>query len=670
MAWEPKTAQPDTGWQPKTAQPDDSESPKAEGPGFTDRLGEDWKNRAHHAATSETAKKFPKLAVGEGLVGAGADVGKETAQSAWNYTPDTVKNPLKFVGRHVADTVEDSAAGRLGGAVVKKGEELAKKHPIIADALGARFDMTGLGLAGGATAEAARGAKSLAKDAGQIAKEKVGPALEKKGENLIKSAETQKTQRRTDFVNDLISPKQTNKVKTEQVGRTTEKGLLRTKVVDPSKDEKAIAEEVAKLPVSKGRSIQGNYNVVQKENENEAKRLIAKLEKNDVAIKPQELEEKLGGVADELAKTPFMQGNGETSAKYVKNGWDVAMSKHPPTVTGLLQARKDFDSWVKRQKGEGIFTAQRDNPNSVAITKIRTAVNDFIESKVPDEGYRKSLRKQNLLYKAMENMDDKAAVEGKNIISQTANKLAPHKESMGKIGASLVGAGIGAGTVGAIPTAAAGALGYGGYKAATSPAAKKVAGKVMSRLGKDLKGKEAPKLLTQDRPMVHVPGEGTRPMTDAEWQNSADIRNKYDKLGLSSDVLRVQDRNTINALEKKYGQSELGKFIAQNHNQPIMGRVWETPYTEYSQATVDKMMRNSAWDKLEKSQKQQISAEVEKAWNEHKTPVADMILQARKSAADLAAAKKEKFDPTTMQEKLLKAAQTGTSLERIARDMQ
>lgn len=647
----------------------DAADPKADAPGFSDRLSEDLLKRANNATTGATAQKMSPLALLEGSAGGAKDLGAEVAQSAWNYTPDTIKDPLKYVGKHVAANLKDTDLAKLSAAAAKKGGDIAQNHPVAAEGLSAVANMGGIG----ATSDLIKGAKSAVEAAGPVMKGKVGPALEKKGENLIKSAEVQKTQRRTDFVNDLISPKQTNKVKTEQVGRTTEKGLLRTKIVEPTKEEKSIAEEVAKLPVSKGRSIQGNYNVVRKENEDEAKRLIAKLEKNDIAVKPQELETKLGAVAQELEKTPFMQGNGKASADYVMNGWNVAMSKHPPTVSGLLQARKDFDSWVKRLKGDGIFTAQRDNPNSVAVSKIRSSVNDFIESQVPDEGYKKSLRKQNLLYKAMENMDDKAAVEGKNIVSRTVQKIAPHKESMGKIGAGLAGAGIGAGTIGAVPTAAvagAGALGYGGYKAATGPTAKKVTGKIMQRFGKDLKGKEAPKLLTEDRPMVHVPGEGIRKMTDAEWMNSKDINDKYSKLGLTNDVLRVQDRNTISTLEKKYGQSELGKFIAQNHNQPIMGRVWETPYTEYSQATVDKMLRNSAWDKLEKSQKQQISSQIEKAWNEHKTPIADMILQARKGAADLAAAKKESFSPTAMQDKLLKAAQTGTSLERVARDMQ
>lgn len=145
-------------------------------------------------------------------------------------------------------------------------------------------------------------------------------------------------------------------------------------------------------------------------------------------------------------------------------------------------------------------------------------------------------------------------------------------------------------------------------------------------------------------PEIKVNREGEArlvPMHEQAEINAS--RQRMENLGLRTDVLRAQDMNAIRELEKKYGQSELGKFVIANRHTPFIDKAWKIPQKEYSQATVNRMMRDSAWNKLDEIQQERINTEMEKAWNSHQVTLADMILSARQAASELAAAKGEKM---------------------------
>ncbi len=94
------------------------------------------------------------------------------------------------------------------------------------------------------------------------------------GEKLAASAANQAARTRKQFVDDLILPKQTQSVLTEQVSRTAEKGILRSKVVELSPQQQAIADTVAKIPgVSSKKTLQGNHTAIAKELAKEAEGL-------------------------------------------------------------------------------------------------------------------------------------------------------------------------------------------------------------------------------------------------------------------------------------------------------------------------------------------------------------------------------------------------------------
>lgn len=122
------------------------------------------------------------------------------------------------------------------------------------------------------------------------------------------------------------------------------------------------------------------------------------------------------------------------------------------------------------------------------------------------------------------------------------------------------------------------------------------------------------------------------------------IRDRMEKLGYGPGVLRAQDLNVIRDMETKYGQSELGRFMIEHKNEPIMGRMWDVPQTEYSQATVDKMMGKDAMSrlsKLDKTMQDSINFETRTAWESHKFPLADMVMARRQALKELSKAKGE-----------------------------
>lgn len=114
------------------------------------------------------------------------------------------------------------------------------------------------------------------------------------------------------------------------------------------------------------------------------------------------------------------------------------------TISSLFDARKEFDQLVAKQ-----FPNLYDRTNAPmrdAITGIRGAMNDFIESHLPEgSGFKESLQQQSRLFKAIDNMSSKSVKEiGSNNFTRFAKR---HPKVTGAIkhGAGAVGAGLGIG---------------------------------------------------------------------------------------------------------------------------------------------------------------------------------------------------------------------------------
>jgi len=242
-------------------------------------------------------------------------------------------------------------------------------------------------------------------------------AIGRVGEKVAEKAVKQTAQSKKAFVDDLIKPKQTTAVRTEQVARTTEEGVLKSKQVALSPKEVAIAETVNKIPgVSTKKTLQGNHEAIQAELGKQANTLKSTLLKNDVPISRKELLDAGKVIKTNLKSNPLIVGDAEKSAVKIIRKMDDLVKANKPTASGLLQARKELDVWVRSQKGSNIFDPKQENAISIALREVRESANALIAKKVPDVSVKESLRIQSNLYRAMDNIAPKAGDEAANVL--------------------------------------------------------------------------------------------------------------------------------------------------------------------------------------------------------------------------------------------------------------
>lgn len=328
--------------------------------------------------------------------------------------------------------------------------------------------------------------------------------IKTKGEKIKVAGEKQAFQSRENYLTELVRPKQTPSVKEAQVPRTIETKLLNKKV-QPSLKETEMAGELRKIPnIGKQKTLQGNYNVIQKEVGTEADRLKTLLVKNDVLFPKEEVKAALKSAASRLEESPLVTGDAAISAQRIMAKMESLLDEMPKSSASyLLEARKKLDQWMKSQKGGDIFDPARENAISIALREIRTATNDFIASKATSVPVKQSLKRQSTLYSAMENIAPKAADEAPNVIArsvQNITKTIPLKGELLQNIATLIGATGAVGAVAAFPKVVLGAAGtYGAYKGLTSPQVKKALGELLIQTDKAIRLTKSREIIQQMR---------------------------------------------------------------------------------------------------------------------------------------------------------------------------
>ena len=414
-----------------------------------------------------------------GTVGAGAilDLIGETVISGGRglsaVTPDVIEKPITAGATGAAVAFLDTTVGKAGLDAAKAGA-------------GAWFEFKD------ANPRAARNIEAIVDIGLLVAPVKKPPVksgtsvIGKAGQSITEKGIKQTAKTKVAFVDDLIRPKETLSVKTEQVRRTAEKGLLTSKKVVPTVRETAIAKEVAKLPVSKNSTLQGNYNIIAKEVTKESDELINALAKNDVLIPKKEFSKALDDVVVRLSENPLLVGDAQVTAKKIVEKMKSISLKNKGSASGLLKSRKELDSWIRSQKGSNIFDPKSENALSIALREVRQTTNDFIELKTPNVAVKQSLTKQSNLLNAMDNIAPKAAGEAGNVVKrslQNALRVIPVKNEI--VQAIALAAGVGG--LGAAAQFApfvrniifGGMAVYGGGKAIMSPTTKKALGQLL-----------------------------------------------------------------------------------------------------------------------------------------------------------------------------------------------
>ena len=438
--------------------------------------------------------------VGKGLAGSAVDIiGEETIDAIKGINmivPSSVKDEVKKTWKWFSDTeagkyaINEFSQSLKGG--LKGYKAFKDKFPQEAKTLEA---ITNIGIVLAPVKIKANASPTI---------------LGKQATKLNRSALKSQLKNRKKFIQDLVSPEQTKKVKIAETARTTEKGggLLKRSVVEPSARELSIANEVRRIKtVTPKNTIQGNLNEITKHNELLAKKLDVALEKSKVIITTKESSNAIDGAIKKLIKeNPVVVGDAQRVAERVAKKAKELLSENPSTAKGVMDARKQLDNWIKRQKGKKAFDPSMENSLSVSVREVRKAMNDTVERAIPSEKVKDQLRRQSLLFDAVENLGPKAAIEKNHAIArawQNVTKVLPYKQAtMGEMGLLF-----GMGYVSASETfapiisglAAAGIAVYGAGRLIINPNARKGISKLLSMTDRALLTSKNPAMIKQLR---------------------------------------------------------------------------------------------------------------------------------------------------------------------------
>lgn len=430
-----------------------SSTPKAE-PSFTQNVGEDFAKRSSTGIGEKLAKgdiSAPSAALqtveqGGGFIG---DVATDVGKKALEYNPealalkyaagtDTGKAGIakaKEAGQYVANTGLGKAVTDKAKQVKQTWEDFSKKHPEAAADIGGLHNLANL-VPGYLAGEKA---VSTALSAG----EKVAPEMVKAGEAATKAGVEDIAATKAKKLNALVSKRETMKVAEKNVADTEQKGLLRTNVHTPDAFAQDVANTVGQVPgINTNRSFQYNYNKIAAENKAEAIKLDRMLKDSNVVIPPEKINQAITRVKSSLAKQTFLVGDAEKVADKMFTEAGSLLDKNGNTASGLLKTRQEFDKWARGQIAGDPFS-DSNRARGASLKAIRDSLNNIIAEAVPEAKVKESLRKQFHLFEALDNIEPKAAREGKNIITrgiETAEGTLPTKSPFLKRTAGIAAA--------------------------------------------------------------------------------------------------------------------------------------------------------------------------------------------------------------------------------------
>lgn len=335
--------------------------------------------------------------------------------------------------------------------VAQKASQVATQHPQAAKDVQNVFDIATLGVGSGAA-------------------KPVGAALSKTANVLERSGLEASQAAKNKFAQELVKPVETSAVKLDQVKRTTESGgLFKKDVVTPTPFEVQSANEVAQIPgVSPKNTFQKNFNIVRDFNSQQAQQLESDIKQYDFVIPKKEINSRLNAVGNTLSQSPLIVGDAAKMASRLIAGAKKFVEQNEGKGSGILKARKEYDSWVLDQKPKA-FDAKAENAFTMANKEVRDTLNTILDENATNLGVKDSLRKQFSLYRAMENIAPKAADEANTVFGRTLQKIGKTLGTRNKLVQTLAaatGVGVfGASAAYALPLTIATGLGFLTYKA-------------------------------------------------------------------------------------------------------------------------------------------------------------------------------------------------------------
>tara|TARA_R110002124_G_scaffold240004_1_gene405118 strand:- start:1961 stop:3631 length:1671 start_codon:yes stop_codon:yes gene_type:complete len=247
----------------------------------------------------------------------------------------------------------------------------------------------------------------------------VTDTLDKWSWNKTNAGRLQGIEQRRDIVSQILAPV---KLEKKDISRTDTKGLLGRITTTPDPLEQEVISVVSLIPAVKGSNNPvKNANAVLDEINATAERLIKRLKlKGNPTIDTKGLNASMDA---EVAK--YFAGNAAkvsiASPKKMQAILDEAKKlilTSDGTATGILQARKDLDKWLDGIDPKMVNDEYMDS-KAKALKIIREAMNNAVGDAVPDVDVKGLLRKQYLMYKAYDNLGDKAMGMAKTSLARS-----------------------------------------------------------------------------------------------------------------------------------------------------------------------------------------------------------------------------------------------------------
>ena len=411
------------------------------------------------------------------------ELGKAGVKAVGGLTPDFIEKPavdaLQDFGNFLLETDSAQYALNLLEESFSDYQEWrgqSKENESVGRALEAALDIA-------AIATPATKIKPVIPD---------GSSLEAIGHNLTRAGRRQLLGQRKDLVQQMLAPDSLH-----GKGRTTVEGISGRKVYHPDATETEVIDVVSSIKNVKPRaSYTQNYYAITDEIAATTKRLDnlidgagnPKISKEDVLAKLQRL-------VDEANTTdPMFVGDTKAAAGRMLTFAQKLIADSDGTALGLLNVRRDLDRFINSSK-RGVFNPDYNSAATAARGIVGGTLNDAVSAAVPNVAVKGLLRKQHLMFRGADVVEEKMLKEASTVITRLMQNVSRKTgvklpttplaiAATGSAAASLAASGVMPYLTGSIATAAGA---YGLYKAALTPMTKKALGTLLVASGKALK---------------------------------------------------------------------------------------------------------------------------------------------------------------------------------------
>lgn len=435
------------------------EPTKEQPKGMMDRMGQDYadtmmklqENKDKYKLVQQGVFPTASHAIGTALGGYGQMMA-EPVVSAWNALPESETKPIE----------------QAVMPVLQKGAEYANKLPESVK----QYGSDALNIA------SVLPVGKMLSGAGNIAATGVESAAQKLGGKLINSAEKAAQAKKYEKASKAILPDVSTisgrKQAIEEGGVGVKKTLFGKgeAYAKPDKLQEQSIQELMNVEEFDPNALHiDNANAVNNAIVKEAETLKGVLEKENVSLLTNERTDlpktvdAFGGVLNHqpinvpsankfhdvldkavsaISSNETLSGNARATASRIASKMKEFVDANPQTTAGLLQARKDFDKWVKEARsGQKALEPDFENGLSAAARVVRDTTNDFISANTSSADVKASLAKQSALFRARDALEEKARKQAFTRGERAADAIDKyaHLKGVGAKGAGLLATG-------------------------------------------------------------------------------------------------------------------------------------------------------------------------------------------------------------------------------------